>query len=133
MQKTATSQRMAKFCIWTMQWQHLIAYHVKVFTWSASAIVMLLALAGKISFDAALYSIVICLFLISLLIWLFLRARRTSLLAIEDPVLRLQAHQSMLALIEKRPLSPADKKMLQGYFGERYCNLGHCRRSDFSQ
>jgi hypothetical protein len=117
----------ATFCIWTLRWQRLIAFQFRVFTWGATAVVLLLALAGEIAFETALHGIVISLISISLLIGLLVYARRSSLLNIQDPVLREAAHEAMILLIRNRQLSTADKRLLRKHFNRRHCDLGHCR------
>lgn len=128
MEGPATTPWTARFCIWTLRWQRHIAHHLRMFTWSGTAIILFLALAGEITLGTALHSIVISLFSISILVWLLLRARRTSLLRIQDPDLREAAHEAMILFIRDRNLSPAEKKLLQKQFGDRHCELGHCRR-----
>jgi hypothetical protein len=86
-----------------------------------------LALAGEIAFETALHGIVISLISISLLIGLLVYARRSSLLNIQDPVLREAAHEAMILLIRNRQLSTADKRLLRKHFNRRHCDLGHCR------
>lgn len=122
-----TSTRIARFCIWTLRWQRYLAFHLRVFTWLGTGVVLFLALAGQIAFETALHSIVISLFAIATLVWFLIRARRTSLLHIEDPALRSAAHEAMILLIRSRALSAADKRLLQRHFGDRHCEMGHCR------
>lgn len=126
MDRQKKDHRMARFCIWTLYWQRHIAYHIRVFSWGAAAIVLLLALGGKISLETALSALMVSLISIAALIWLMIQARRTSLLRIEDPGLREAAHEAMVVLIQRRSLSAADKKLLRKKFGERHCELGHC-------
>ncbi|MFZ7124536.1 MAG: hypothetical protein ACOWWM_00070 [Desulfobacterales bacterium] len=126
MKQGTTPFRTAKFCIWTLRWQSVIAQQLRMFTWTGTAVILFLAVAGRISLDTALHSIVISLFSIAALVYLFLQARRTSLLRIEDPALREAAHEAMLLLIHQRRLSKSDRRLLKKHFGENYCELGHC-------
>ncbi len=122
-----TTPRTARFCIWTLRFHELIAYHLRVYTWVGTILVLVLAVAGKIPLEVALNGIVIGLLSVSFLMWLLIRARRLSLLRIEDPELRNAAHEAMVDLIRRRHLSPAEKRLLRKHFGEHHCELGHCK------
>jgi hypothetical protein len=106
--------------------QNQIAGQIRVFTWAGTLLILLLALAGRISLDAALHAIVISLVSIALLIWMLIAARKKSLLNIRDPELREVAHIAMLLHIHGRRLTTWEKKRLREKFGRRYCELGHC-------
>ncbi len=121
-----TGRRIARFCIWTLRQQALIAFHIRIFTWTGTFLILFLALAGKISLDAALHAIVISLCSIALLIGLLIAARRQGLLRIHDPEMRARAHQAMLRHIRARRLTRGDKAWLLKKLGRRYCELGHC-------
>jgi membrane protein required for beta-lactamase induction len=123
---STTGRRIARFCIWTLRQQALIALHIRIFTWSGTLLILFLALAGKISLDAALQAIVISLFSMALLIGLLIAARRQSLLHIHDPEMRERAHQAMLHQIRARRLTRGEKAWLLKKLGRRYCELGHC-------
>ncbi len=122
----ATGLRIVNFCIWTLRHQSQIAFQMRVFTWAGTLLILLLALAGRISLDAALHAIVISLLSIALLIWMLIRARQKSLLNIRDPELRQAAHMAMLLHIHGRRLTAWEKERLRKKFGRRYCELGHC-------
>ncbi len=119
-------RRIARFCIWTLRFQTLIATHIRIYTWAGTFLILFLALAGRISLDAALHALVISLGSLALLIWLLIAARRQSLLNIRDPELREKAHGAMLRHISARRLTPRDKAWLLKKLGRRYCELGHC-------
>ena len=121
-----TGRRFARFCIWTLRHQALIAAQIRIFTWSGTLLILFLALAGKISLDAALQAIVISLLSMALLIWLLIAARRQSLLNIHDPEMRKKAHLAMLYHIRSRRLTRREKAWLLEKLGRRYCELGHC-------
>lgn len=121
-----TGRRTALFCIWTLRHQSFIARQVRLFAWSGTLLILLLALAGQINLDVALQAIVFSLVSIALLLGLLIGARRKSLLNIRDPALREIAHMAMLNVIYRRHLSPREKKRLMDRFGRRHCELGHC-------
>jgi hypothetical protein len=119
-------RRSVNFCIWTLRHQTQIAGQIRVFTWAGTLLVLLLALSGRISLDAALHAIVISLMSIALLLWMLIGARKKSLLNIRDPNLREAAHIAMLQHIHSRRLTAWEKARLRKKFGRRYCELGHC-------
>ncbi len=121
-----TGRRIVHFCIWTLRNQTLIAVHIRIFTWAGTLLILFLALAGRISLDAALHAIVISLFSMALLIWMLISARRKSLLNIRDPELREMAHMAMLRYVCERRLTRREKTWLLKKLGRRYCELGHC-------
>ncbi len=121
-----TGRRFAQFCIWSLRHQAVIAVHIRIFTWAGTLLILFLALAGKISLDAALHAIIISLISMALLIWLLITARRQSLLNIHDPQMRERAHLAMLHYIYSRRLTRRDKAWLLKKLGRRYCELGHC-------
>ena len=121
-----TGRRFAQFCIWSLRHQAVIAVHIRIFTWAGTLLILFLALAGKISLDAALHAIIISLISMALLIWLLITARRQSLLNIHDPQMRERAHLAMLHHIYSRRLTRRDKAWLLKKLGRRYCELGHC-------
>ncbi len=121
-----TGRRLVQFCIWTLRHQTQIATHIRIFTWAGTLLILYLALAGRISLDAALHAIVISLFSIALLIWMLISARRKSLLGIRDPELRERAHRAMLRYVAARRLTAREKTWLLKKLGRRYCELGHC-------
>ncbi len=121
-----TGRRTARFCIWTLRHQIQIAHHIRIFTWGGTFLILFLALAGRISLEAALHAVVISLPGIALLMWMLIMARRKSLLNIRDPELREQAHMAMLLYVHKRRPTAREKAWLLKKFGRRYCELGHC-------
>ncbi|MDJ0668327.1 MAG: hypothetical protein QNJ61_13640 [Desulfobacterales bacterium] len=121
-----TGLRTVTFCIWTLCHQTQIAGHIRVFTWAGTLLILLLALSGRISLDAALHGIVISLLSIALLLWMLIGARKKSLLNIRDPELREAAHIAMMLHIHGRRLTAWEKARLRKKFGRRYCGLGHC-------
>lgn len=122
----ATGRRIFMFCIWTLRHQTLIAQQIRIFTWGGTLLILLLALSGHISLDAALHSIVISIASIALLLWLLIMARRKSLLNVRDPELREFAHMALLHYFYQRRLTAWEKAQLREKFGRRYCDLGHC-------
>lgn len=123
---STTGRRTVNFCIWTLRHQTQIAGQIRVFTWAGTLLILLLALSGRISLDAALHAIVISLTSIALLLWMLITARKKSLLSIRDPELRQAVHVAMLRHIRDRRLTAWEKARLRKKFGRRYCELGHC-------
>ena len=124
--RPATGRRTARFCIWTLHNQIQIAQQIRVFAWGGTLLILFLALAGRISLEAALHAVVISLASIAFLLWMLIRARRKSLLNIRDAELREQAHTAMLQYLYARRLTDREKAVLRKKIGRRYCGLGHC-------
>jgi len=117
--------RTAKFCIQTIRYQNLIAFHVRVYMFYATGIILLLWFAGKIATMAALLGIGIGGFSICLLLVLLIQARKKALLAIEDPDLREQAHEAMILYLSRRRLSKKEKQII--FSPRKTCHSPYCR------
>ncbi len=92
-------KKLARMLIWTIRYQDEIAYHLRLYMWSAVAFVLMLSLSQKISLEAALQVILFGGLTICCWLWLFIERRRAWLLSIKDPELKREAYIAMLAYL----------------------------------
>ena len=91
-----------RLSIWSLKrHDHLISV-LRMFTWSFSAVVVLAAVVGRLGLETALCVIGFGGLSAVVLLTGLVLIRRNVLLGIDDPVLRTEAHQAMLALIRSR-------------------------------
>ncbi len=88
-----------RILIWTIRHQDLLAYHIRMYTWCAVAIILLLTLTQRISINIALYAILVFGSTIAVGIWIAIERRRTWLLQVNDPKLKQEIHLVMLNYI----------------------------------
>jgi hypothetical protein len=125
-QTKPTGSRTARFCIWTVLNQDLLAAHFRVYMVLGTFTVLLLHLAGKVGTGVALGGLFISGISIMILMTALIQARRRSLLAIQDPKLREIAHEAMMIYLHRKKLTVREKKFLQKRLREHACTLGHC-------
>ena len=96
--------------IWSLKrHDHLIAV-LRMAMWSFSAVVLLAVFAGRLGLEAALRVIAFGGLSAVVLITGMVLTRRNVLLHIDDPALKTEAYQAMLALIRSREkIHPAGK------------------------
>ncbi len=111
-QKPQTNFTIARLCIRTILYQDLIAFHVRVYMFFATGIILMLALAGKIPLTTALVAIGIGGVCIVAILCLLIRTRKEFLLAIHDPELRDVAHDAMLIYLSRKKLSARQRQPL---------------------
>ena len=121
-----TGDRAARFCIWTVLNQDVIAAHFRAYVILGTLMVLLLHLAGKIGTSVALGGLFISGLSIMVLMTTLIQARKKSLLAIRDPELREIAHEAMLIYLHRKKMTPLEKKFLRKRLKEHACTLGHC-------
>jgi hypothetical protein len=105
MQQINTSQiknRTARWSIWTIRHHDLIVSQLSLYTFGATALVLLVVLSGKISLESALAGLMLGALAIGLLLWILIEQRKSILLNIDDPQLRRRAHQAMLEFMAHR-------------------------------
>jgi hypothetical protein len=107
-----TSPELARFCIKTILFQDIIIYHFKVYMTSASAIVILLFLAGRLGSGQAFSILVFGGLSIFCLMCFLIQARKRSLMGIKDPYLREIAHKAMIAYLAGKRLTKKEKRFL---------------------
>jgi len=90
-----------KLCIWSIRNQAWLAGHVRLYIYTATALVAFLALAGVISFETAMFSAFSGGTVLMGLIWTLVQQRRAMLLNIQDPEVREQAHSAMLSYLRQ--------------------------------
>lgn len=88
--------------IWSLKQRDHLNWVVRMVMWSFSALVLLAVIAGKIDLETALrvfaYGGLSAVVLLTGLVLI----RRKVLLGIDDPIMREEAHQAMIALMRSR-------------------------------
>jgi hypothetical protein len=97
-----TGAALARISIWTVVHHDWLAAQIRFYIWTASAIVLLLSIAGIIPLQIALVVLLFCGLGMMILLWSLIRWRRSILLAIGDAKLKQSAHAAMLSLIHSR-------------------------------
>ena len=116
-----TGEKTARFCIMTILYQDVILYHLKVYMTSASAIIILLFLAGSIGSEIAFSILIIAGMSVFGLMWFLIQARKKTLMSIEDPILKEKAHKAMIAFLSRKNLSKKEKRVLMNSLNGRSC------------
>lgn len=116
-----TGEKTARFCIMTILYQDVILYYLKVYMTSASAVIILLYLAGRIGSEIAFSILIVAGMSIFGLMWFLIMARKKSLLGIDDPGLRETAHKAMIAYLSRKNLSKKEKRVLMNRLNGRSC------------
>jgi heme exporter protein D len=91
-----------RLSIWSIRHHDRLVAHLRIYVWSATATILLLSLANRISLTTALYAILLCSLSLVVLIWLLLERRRTILHGIQDAELRQEAESAMYTFIHAR-------------------------------
>jgi len=125
-QTKETGLKTARFCIWTILNQDLLAAHFRAYMVLGTLMVLLFHLSGKLGTAVALGSLFIGGISVIVLMSMLIRARKRSLLSIRDPELRAIAHEAMMVYIHQKKMTPREKKVLQKRLKDHACNLGHC-------
>lgn len=120
-----TGRGTARFCIQTIRYQDVIAYHFRVYVFYAAGIMTMLFLAGKIEAWTALSAMAVGSLSICILMGLLIHARKKALLGIEDPDLRQEAHEIMLAWLSRKKLSKKERRIIFNHRKTCHCEL--CR------
>jgi hypothetical protein len=121
-----TGDRTARFCIWTVLYQDLLAAHFRAYTVFGTLMVLLLHLAGILGTAVALGGLFISGLSVILLMGTLIHARKRRLLAIKDPELREIAHEAMMIYMHHKKMTPREKKFLRKRLKDHACSLGHC-------
>jgi hypothetical protein len=101
---------LARASIWTIVNHNFLAGQVRIYVWSASAIVLFLSVASIIPLHTALYLLLFCGSALMILLWLLINWRKSILLDIQNPELKKTAHAAMLALIHSKTSRRNDLK-----------------------
>jgi hypothetical protein len=96
-----------QLCIWSVRSQAWLAGQVRIYVYTATAMVAFLALAGVISIQTAMFATICGGTIFMGLIWTLVHQRRAMLLKIQDPAVREQAHSAMIAYLQKVDSEPA--------------------------
>ena len=102
MKKSRKPNWAARFYLWTIRRQDLISAHIKLYSWFAIALLLVMALASIITLEAALGTLLVGTLAWGTLLWALVERRRSWLLSLEDPVLRQQAHRIMLQYLTRK-------------------------------
>lgn len=98
--------RLARAVVWSILYQDEIAHHVRLYMWSGVALVLLVALSGKISVDTAIHGILIVGLTVCGGLWLLILKRRSWLLKITDPELKETAYAAMVIYLSAKETRP---------------------------
>ena len=98
--------RFARILIWTIHNQDLLAHHIRIYSWSSVAIILLLTLSNAISLETALHALLICGLVLGFGLWIVIERRRSWLLSIQDPEVKRKAYLAMLAYMARKTRGP---------------------------
>jgi hypothetical protein len=101
---------LARASIWTIVNHNFLAGQVRIYVWSASAMVLFLCVASIIPLQTALNILLFCGCSMMILLWSLITWRKSILLDIQDPELKKIAHAAMLALIYSKESQYNDMK-----------------------
>jgi hypothetical protein len=103
---------MTRFWIWTIKYHNVLVINIGIYTFTAIAAILFLALGGVIHLETALNSILLGGLGNFSILWILLEIRRNHLLKITDPELRKKAYEEMLVFIyqRKHKLKKKEKK-----------------------
>ena len=99
---------LARASIWTIVNHNFLAGQVRIYVWSASAMVLFLCVAGIIPLQTALNILLFCGCSMMILLWSLITWRKSILLDIQDPEMKKIAHAAMLALIYSKESQYSD-------------------------
>ena len=108
----APGAKTAMFCIWSILYQDLIVARFKIYIILATLFILFLNLAGKIGTAVAFGGLSVGGIAVAVLMWSLIRARKKTLLSIEDPELREIAHEAMLVYLSRKHLSKRQKRFI---------------------
>jgi hypothetical protein len=106
--RLTTGACLARISIWTVVNHNWLAAQIRFYVWTASAIVLLLSVAGIMPLRIALLVLLFSGLGMMILLGSLIHWRKAILLAIGDAELKHSAHAAMLALIH----SKRDKRLL---------------------
>ena len=117
-----------KLCIWSIRHQSWLAGQIRIYIYSGTALLALLALADVVTIQTAMLSSFCGGAVLLGLIWTLIQQRKAILLNIREPEVRDQAHRAMLAYLrEVNPVETAsvsDNELQSDYPEDcRNCNL----------
>lgn len=92
----------ARFYLWTIRRQDLISTHIKLYSWFAMVLLLVMALARVIPLETALGILLIGTLAWGTLLWALVERRRSWLLSLDDPVLLQEAHRIMLQYLTRK-------------------------------
>lgn len=90
-----------KLCIWSIRHQAWLAGQVRIYIVAATLLVAFLALADVISIETAMLSAFCGGVVLLAVIWTLVQQRRSILLKIQEPEVREEAHNAMLAYLRQ--------------------------------
>jgi hypothetical protein len=94
--------RLVRISIWTVRHHDFLARQIRIYVWTASALVLMLPIFSIIPLPIALYILLFCICAITILLWFLINWRKAILINIQDPELRQQAYRAMLHLIDAK-------------------------------
>lgn len=120
-----------RLSIWSLKRHDNLIYALRMSMLSFSAVVLLAAVIGKLDLQTALRILAFGGLGIVVLLTGLVVTRRNILLAIDDPDLRVEAHQALLALIRSKNRVPAGRTEVRdpGTSCVDFCRqTGECRQ-----
>lgn len=90
-----------RLSLWSIRNQTWLAGHIRIYIYTGTALIAFLALAEVITIETAMLSAFCGGLIIMGLIWTLIQQRKTILLNINEPELRRQAHDTMLAYLHE--------------------------------
>jgi hypothetical protein len=98
---------LAEFFLWAIRRHQAIATFITFWMWTSVAGLVIVALLDIISTDTATKIIFIGGFSIVGILWVMIERRRSWLLGIHDPELKMRAHEAMIRLIALKSIHSA--------------------------
>jgi len=89
----------SRFWIWTIHRQSFLAHHILLYLWAGVAAIIFLAFLGRFSMEVAIYSIFFGGMTILFVLWVLIERRKTWLLRIKDPKVRMEAYNAMISFM----------------------------------
>jgi hypothetical protein len=92
----------ARVCIWSIVNQDIIGFYFRVYMWTGVALILCLAMTGRVSVNSALSGIALGGTSVWLLVAMLIGARRHWMLGIRDERVRRVVHQAMLSYLQEK-------------------------------
>ncbi|MEJ2039418.1 MAG: hypothetical protein P8X55_10835 [Desulfosarcinaceae bacterium] len=99
--KSSLYESIVKVCVWSVRNQAWLAGRIRIYIFGAACVVFLFAFAGILTPKTALLSVFFGGIGILVLIWGLVQQRKNLLLGIQDPKLRKEAHEAMMAYLHQ--------------------------------
>lgn len=108
-EKPLWEYRVSALYLWSIRRQDEISNVVLTHMWSAVATILLMSFLVPLKLETTLQIILFGGLVVCGLLWAFVERRRSWLLTIRDPVLKEEAHRTMIAYLRKRTGVPPSR------------------------